>query len=148
MHRSRLIGLDASTHSVGWAVFEDGLYFSSGVFKPGEKGFAAIRNYALWLEKFIAEIGPQEVFYERPSGVRSKRADILLGAMWYQTWLLWPNLKPVSPMEIRKTGYSKLSSIQVLTELKNDVVIKRRKDVCDELDAIGCVIAGMRRYLN
>lgn len=154
----RILAIDASTSNVGWCVAEDDRYLASGQYKPQGRGFEAIKDYAQWLFEHSADV--DAVCYERPSGVHGNGwTNTLLGSLWYVTWDVVQfqcELVIVSPAEIKATGYSKnithdtaklkASWLRLtgdeLDLFKTDAALKR---FGDELDAIGCWLAGWRR---
>ena len=157
----RILALDASTSNVGWCVAEDDAYRASGQYKPQGRGFDAVLDYDFWLDRTIRTYCADSVFYERPSGAHGNNwTNTLLGALWYVTWcrtLLSERLVVVSPAEVKATGYSKELlkypalcaerwwSLPGTREYPNPQTKAARARFGDELDAIGCWLAGWRR---
>ena len=150
----RVLGVDASSTAVGWAVFEDGQYEDSGVLVlQGPDWIERVKHLEaaiyLWLSKkpTMLERAPERidhVVYERASGAhRNMRTDRILGAVEYVILgacrIRGVPYTLVSPMQVKQSGVCKSAQGQAMAE----ALIGRPLDAShpgDEADAIGLAL--------
>ena len=147
----KILAIDASTSNVGWCIADSDGYVLSGQWRPMVASFAAVLLYREWAISMVGATAPDVVFYERPSGVHGNMwTNALLGALWYETWCCSNNnLVVVSPAEIKKTGVCKGAYQNPYKSFNVSGLSKAaKKRIDDELDAIGCWLAGLEKMKN
>ena len=155
-----ILAIDASTTSVGWALFfedseGDGEFASSGTFLPiGDKAEDRIADYGLWLLDLLETNAKIHVVaYEIASGAHGNmRTNRLLGGVEYLTrWVVrdCKNVEfvPVRTAQGRAAGAHKknLGFAGLVRGKPFKWKSKAEKKRCgDEADAIGIGLAAQR----
>ena len=142
-----MLAIDASTKAVGWAVFEDGEYLKSDVFKPeGKDAWERIDKYAEWFAYwFLPPAYPiTTVAYELATGNRGNmRTNRLLGALEYitrsDTTSIGVNLVTVTASQVRASGCHK-HALAVASAIAGKEITSG-----DEADAIGVGLAALAK---
>lgn len=147
-----LLAIDASTTTVGWAVFVDGEYRESGVYMPiSLDAWQRIMEYGKWLRKwwnyrFHGPPIPRIVAYELATGNRGNmRTNRLLGAVEYATRIniMDAQLITVTASQVIATGCHKIKGL-VGAAVASDIAGKEITKA-DEIDAIGVALAALAK---
>ena len=140
----RMLALDASTTAVGWAVFEDGEYVESGVYRPtGADWWNRVTCYRAWLYSRSCECQPDVIAYELATGRHGNgHTDRVLGAVEYVTrdFIEGYDLPfvTVTASQVKATGCHK-HALDVAFQIKGNGLNPYNPG--DEADAIGVGLA-------
>jgi len=146
-----ILALDASTTAVGWAVFEDGELYNSGVYVPSPKldWWVRVSWFGTWLKESL-DRNPyiSTIAYELATGHHGNvHTDRLLGAVEYEARRIahacTRDFITVTASQVRATECHK-------ENLANAVGVKGgapldKKHPRDEADAIGVGLAAIKK---
>lgn len=144
---STLLAIDASTVSIGWAVFVGGEYRESGVFNPqGDDAWNRIEQYEEWLSRWwrgFCLLLPDIIAYELATGRHGNaRTDRLLGGLEYATrrnWFNYGRLIIVTASQVRASGCHK-KALHYASAITGKEITSG-----DEADAIGVALAALAK---
>lgn len=172
---TKSLALDASLTNCGWSLWQNNDYLLSGQFQPqGDDWIDKIQSIARWLYAVSMKHRLAYLFYEKPTGKSGNLdTDRKLGALLYAAMLFCRyhhvEFVEVYPSQVKATGFYKvfdtktkqvdlmrLNTINLYTGNKfalfsrptgtlNQAQMKRQDD---EIDAIGCGLAGLEKIKN
>ena len=174
---TKYLALDASLTNCGYSIWQDDTYLLSGQFKPqGKDWIDKIQSVAKWLYTLSMRHTFDIVFYEKPTGTSggkfgNKDTDRKLGALWYAV-NLFCRLHNIKYIDVYSSQIKAIGLLKVFDDKKlkvdlegfekalhykpftlyfhnnGDFNIAAMNRQNDEIDAIGCGLAGMEKIKN
>lgn len=160
MSKRALVALDQSSSAVGWCVFLDGDFESSGVLKPDKPDFDMLR---LWVKDMVSTL--QNEGYDTLVAVESIYLAIFKGKPQAQTFKvlaqtqahIWAAARDMKANVVEVTAFDAMktltgiNNIATKREVRKSAMMSAAKDLIGyevsehESDAIGIALACLRK---